>query len=215
MINKDSLEFYYQILSSGYVGDDIVQELHDYLLTVKFGDDISHGMVQELWEIYTRLSDRKGDRTIESFVRSLDLAKIEEKLEYRGFIRENNTSDEEYNDLHLQGEFEKVMYRDKMYRDNEWNRFKEFYNLYKAITSRKFYVLINDEPKPFDLERHTITYLNSDEEYYLLDDLLEEIEIKCDKTEYGYGDLAILLWVEEGMMDYGDRLDEERGKSTE
>ena len=210
MINRDSLGFYYQILRSGYVDDDIEQELHDYLLTVKFGDDISHGMAQELWEIYTRLRCRLEDRTIESFVRSLDLAKIEEKLEYRGFIRENNTSDEEYNDLHLQGEFEKVMYRDKMYRDNEWNRFKEFYNLYKAITTRKFYVLVNDEPKPFDLERHTLTYLNSDEEYYLLDDLLEEIEIKCDKTEYGYGDLAILLWVEEGMMAYGDRLTEER-----
>lgn len=209
MINKDSLGFYYQILSSGYVGDEIEQELNDYLLTAKFGDDISHGMAQELWEIYTRLRNRKEDRTIESFVRGLDLAKIEEKLEYRGFIRERNTSDEEFNDLHLQGEFEKVMYRDKMYRDNRWNSFKELYNLYKTITSRKFYVLVNDEPKPFDLERHTITYLNSDEEYYLLDDLLEEIEIKCDKTEYGYGDLAILLWIEEGMMEYGDRLDEE------
>ena len=212
MINKDSLWDYYQIQSSVYGDDVVVQELHDYLLTVKFGDDISHGMAQELWEIYTRLRNRLGDVTIESFVRDLDLAKIEEKLEYRGFIRERNTSDEEFNDLHLQGEFEKVMYRDKMYRDNEWNRFKEFYNLYKTITSRKFYVLVNDEPKPFDLERHTLTYLNSDEEYYLLDDLLEEIEIKCDKTEYGYGDLAILLWVEEGMMAYGDRLDEERDK---
>lgn len=210
MLNKDSLGFYYQILSSGYVDDEIEQELHDYLLTVKFGDDISHSMAQELWEIYIRLSDRLGDVTIEKFYRSLDLAKIEEKLEYRGFIRESNTSDMEFNDLHLQGEFEKVMYRDKMYRDNEWNRFKEFYNLYKAITSRKFYVLVNDEPKPFDLERHTITYLNSDEEYYLLDDLIEEIETKYNKTEFGYGDLALLHWVEEGMMEYGDRLDEER-----
>lgn len=209
MINKDGLGFYYQILSSGYVEDEIVQDLHDYLLTVKFGDDISHGVAQELWEIYTRLSDRLGDITIEKFVRSLDLAKIEEKLEYRGFIRENNTSDEEFNDLHLQGEFEKVMYRDKMYRDNEWNRFKEFYNLYKTITSRKFYVLVNDEPKPFDLERHTLTYLNSYEEYYLLDDLLEELEPKFNKTEFWNGDLAILQWVEEGMMVYGDRLDEE------
>lgn len=209
MINKDELGFYYQILSSGYVYVDIEQELHDYLLTVKFGDDISHGVAQELWEIYTRLRYRLEDRTIETFVRDLDLAKIEEKLEYRGFIRERNTSDEEFNDLHLQGEFEIVMYRDKMYRDNGWDSFKEFYNLYKTITSRKFYVLVNDEPKPFDLERHTITYLNSDEEYYLLDDLIEEIETKFDKTEYGYGDLAILLWVEEGMMAYGDRLDEE------
>lgn len=210
MINKDSLWDYYQILSNGYEDDDIVQELHDYLLTVKFGDDISHGLAQELWEIYIRLSHRLGDVTIESFVRILDLAKIEEKLEYRGFIRESNTSEEEFNDLHLQGVFGKVMYRDKMYRDNGWNSFKELYNLYKTITSRKFYVLVNDEPKPFDLERHTITYLNSDEEYYLLDDLLEEIEIKCDKTEYGYGDLAILQWVEEGMKGYGDRLTEGR-----
>lgn len=204
MINKDSLGIYYQMLSSGYVDDEIVQELYDYLLTVKFGDDISHGVAQELWEIYTRLSDRLGDVTIEKFYRSLDLEKIEENLEYRGFIRENNTTDAEFNNLHLQGEFEKVMYR-----DNGWNRFKEFYNLYKAITSRKFYVLINDEPKPFDLERHTITYLNSDEEYYLLDDLLEELEPKFNKTEFGYGDLAILQWVEEGMMEYGDRLTEE------
>ena len=210
MINKDELGLYYQVLSSGYVDDEIEQELHDYLLTVKFGDDITHGMAQELWEIYTRLRNRKEDRTIESFVRGLDLAKIEEKLEYRGFIRESNTSDMEFNDLHLQGEFEKVMYRDKMYRDNGWNSFKELYNLYKTITSRKFYVLVNDEPKPFDLERHTITYLNSDEEYYLLDDLLEEIETNYNKTESGYGYLAILLWVEEGMMGYGDRLTEER-----
>lgn len=212
MIDKDGLGFYYQILNSGYVDDEIVQELYDYMLTVKFGDDISHEAAQELWEIYIRLSGRLEDITIDRFIRSLDLAKIAKNLEYRGFIRENNTSDEEYNDLHLQGEFEKVMYRDKMYRDNGWNSFKELYNLYKTITSRKFYVLVNDEPKPFDLERHTLTYLNSDEEYYLLDDLLEEIEIKCDKTEYGYGDLAILLWVEEGMMEYGDRLDEERDK---
>ena len=205
MIDKDGLGFYYQILSSGYVDDEIVQELHDYLLTVKFGDDISHGVAQELWEIYKRLSGRLEGITLDRFIRSFDLVKIEEKLEYRGFIRENNTSDVEFNNLHLQGKFEKVMYR-----DNGWNRFKEFYNLYKTLTSRKFYVLANDEPKPFDLERHTITYLNSDEEYYLLDDLLEEIETKYNKTESGYGYLALLLWVEEGMEVYGDRLTEER-----
>lgn len=205
MIREQNIRDYYEVVSIGAVDDEIVQELHDYLLTVKFGDDISHGLAQELWEIYIRLSHRLGDVTIEKFVRSLDLAKIEEKLEYRGFIRESNTSEEEFNDLHLQGEFDKVMYR-----DNGWNSFKELYNLYKTITSRKFYVLVNDEPKTFDLERHTLTYLNSDEEYYLLDDLLEELEPKFNKTEYGYGDLAILQWVEEGMMGYGDRLTEGR-----
>ena len=208
MVNRDSLGFYYQILSSGYVDDEIVQELHDYLLTVKFGDDISHGMAQELWEIYTRLRCRLKDRTMNKFIRSLDLAKIEENLEYRGFIRENNTSDMEFNDLHLKGEFEKVMYLGNGWVG--WNRFKEFYNLYKAITSRKFYVLVNDEPKQFDLERHTITYLNSDEEYYLLDDLLEEIETDYNKTESGYGYLAILLWLEEGMVGCGEYWDDIR-----
>ena len=204
MIDKDGLGFYYQILSSGYVDDEIVQELYDYMLTVKFGDDISHEVAQELWEIYIRLSGRLEDITIDRFIRSLDLAKIAKNLEYRGFIRENNTSDEEYNNSHLQREFKRVMFR-----DDGWNRFKELYNLYKTLTSRKFYVLVNDEPKTFDLERHTITYLNSDEEYYLLDDLLEEIESKLNKTEFGYGELSILHWVEEGMKVYGDRIDEE------
>lgn len=170
VINTNSIKDYFEVVTSGLVGEESVEELRDvvYRTLEKEGQTRN---TQGLWELYVRKIGNLNSNYEKIRGWKLEDEFIKGKLKYRGLVTEKNKEDEKHNQTEFMNKWGQLSWDNSKYlSEKEINKIvddmEEMSRAYTDLTQKRFILYVNEDIRELDVP--LITSLGG----YLLDDVL-------------------------------------------
>lgn len=170
VININSIKDYFEVVTSGLVGEESLEELRDVIYrTLEKGGQTRN--TQVLWELYVRKTRNLNSNYEKIRGWKLEDEFIKGKLKYRGLVTEKNKEDEKHNQTEFMNKWGQLSWDNSKYlSEKEINRIvddmEEMSGAYTNLTQKRFILYVNEDIRGLDVP--IITSLGG----YLLDDVI-------------------------------------------